>query len=299
MGSDWEDLMNGVFGSGGKLNFAGAEGQGPGKAGPGRPGPGAKKSWKPPLEHQRSAKTAADAVSGEQLLKNSAALDEQLKRQAREISEMGRDLTHNMQQDGLLSPQEARKPRRSPAPARRRSCSARRRRRPPAAFGAEGICDKPAGGFSAALRNGDRGRGGAQRDPGVRPGGNRAALCAHHPWCSCWNKKTCWPRGIAWMDLGLYAGPAQEKLFCRILCRPGGPGQVVAFENCDKCHAGCLAVLADLAVKGAAPLANRYVVQKGMLVEAGTAWCQRGEPPDAQESIWCSWRPAARRSWRI
>ena len=87
MGSDWEDLMSGVFGSGGKLNFAGAEGRDRAKQAQDALAQ-AQKELEATLERQRSAKTAADAVSGEQLLKNSAALDEQLKRQAREISEI-------------------------------------------------------------------------------------------------------------------------------------------------------------------------------------------------------------------
>ena len=106
MGSDWEDLMSGVFGSGGKLNFAGAEGRDRAKQAQDALAQ-AQKELEATLERQRSAKTAADAVSGEQLLKNSAALDEQLKRQAREISEMGRDLTHNMQQAGRISDRTA------------------------------------------------------------------------------------------------------------------------------------------------------------------------------------------------
>lgn len=59
MGSDWEDLMSGVFGSGGKLNFAAAEGRDRAKQAR-MPWPRRKKSWKPPWnarEAQRLRRT--------------------------------------------------------------------------------------------------------------------------------------------------------------------------------------------------------------------------------------------------
>ena len=50
------------------------------------------------------------------------------------------------------------------------------------------------------------------------------------------------------------------------------PGEIVIFEHYESCHAAFLKTLADLAVKGSAPLSSRYLVNKeGILVDAGTA----------------------------
>ena len=78
---------------------------------------------------------------------------------------------------------------------------------------------------------------------------------------------------IATLDLALYANPGAEKLFLQdlyaALC---APGEIVAFEHYESCYPGFLKTLSDLAVKGSAPLSSRYLVNKeGILVEAGTA----------------------------
>ena len=45
-----------------------------------------------------------------------------------------------------------------------------------------------------------------------------------------------------------------------------------SFEHYESCYPGFLKTLADLAVKGSAPLSSRYLVNKeGILVDAGTA----------------------------
>lgn len=272
MGSDWEDLMSGVFGSGGRLNLSGAEGKDRAKQAQDALAQ-AQKELEAALERQKGAKGAAEAVSGEQLLKNSAALDEQLRQQAKEISEMGRDLTRNMREDGLLTPQEARKAQKAPAPGEAQELFCK--------------VGEEAAGRILGQKEFVAGLLGAFQRPYVMGAEGEAArnvilVCGpagtgrHYVLTTLVDlleqKGLLAEGGIAWMDLALYAGPAQEKLFLQDLYAAlAGPGQVVAFENCGKCHAGCLAVLADLAVKGAAPLASRYVVQKGMLVEAGTA----------------------------
>ncbi len=78
---------------------------------------------------------------------------------------------------------------------------------------------------------------------------------------------------IETMDLALYPGPAQEKLFLQDLYAAlHAPGEIVVFEHYESCHPGFLRILSDLAVKGSAPLSSRYLVNKeGILVEAGTA----------------------------
>ena len=50
------------------------------------------------------------------------------------------------------------------------------------------------------------------------------------------------------------------------------PGEILVFEHYESCYPGFLKTLADLAVKGSAPLSSRYLVNKeGILVDAGTA----------------------------
>lgn len=50
-----------------------------------------------------------------------------------------------------------------------------------------------------------------------------------------------------------------------------GPGQMLVFCDYERCHPGFLNTLAALAQTGSAPLNSRYAVQKGMLVDVGTA----------------------------
>ena len=87
--------------------------------------------------------------------------------------------------------------------------------------------------------------------------------------------------GIAWVDLALYPTPAQEKLFLQdvyaALC---SDAEVVVFQNHTECHKGLLAVVANLFSQGESPLAGRYVLQNGRLIDAGTALV-----PDAVASL--------------
>lgn len=272
MSNDWEDLMSGVFGSGGKLNFSTPEGKDRAKEAQNALAE-AQKELEAALARQQAARRADEAVSGEQLLKNSSALDEELKRQAAEISQMGQSLTRNMEADGLLSPGEARAARKAPGPAEaeglfRETAELATGR----ILGQEKFVASLLGAFQRPYVMGAEGK--AARNVllicGPKGTGRHYAL---NTVVELLAQKDLLAGGqIAWLDLALYPGPAQEKLFLQDLYAAlAGPGQVVAFENCEKSHAGCLSMLAALAVKGSAPLASRYVVQKGMLVEAGTA----------------------------
>lgn len=86
---------------------------------------------------------------------------------------------------------------------------------------------------------------------------------------------------VAWVDLALYPTPAQEKLFLQdvyaALCCDA---EVVVFQNHTECHKGFLTVVANLITKGESPLAGRYVLQNGRLIDAGTALV-----PDAVASL--------------
>ena len=78
---------------------------------------------------------------------------------------------------------------------------------------------------------------------------------------------------LAVMDLALYPNSGAEKLFLQDLYAAlHAPGEILAFEHYESCYPGFLKTLEDLAVKGSAPLSSRYLVNKeGILVDAGTA----------------------------
>ena len=78
---------------------------------------------------------------------------------------------------------------------------------------------------------------------------------------------------IAALDLALYPNSGAEKLFLQDLYAAlHAPGEILAFEHYESCYPGFLKTLSDLAVKGSAPLSSRYLVNKeGILVDAGTA----------------------------
>lgn len=78
---------------------------------------------------------------------------------------------------------------------------------------------------------------------------------------------------LAVMDLALYPNSGAEKLFLQDLYAAlHAPGEILVFEHYENCYPGFLKTLADLAVKGSAPLSSRYLVNKeGILVDAGTA----------------------------
>ena len=78
---------------------------------------------------------------------------------------------------------------------------------------------------------------------------------------------------IATLDLALYPNSGAEKLFLQDLYAAlHAPGEILAFEHYESCYPGFLKTLSDLAVRGSAPLSSRYLVNKeGILVDAGTA----------------------------
>lgn len=74
------------------------------------------------------------------------------------------------------------------------------------------------------------------------------------------------------MDLSLYPGPAQEKLFLQDLYAAlESDAEVLSFENYEGCAANYLTMLATLAMDGTLALSSRYVLQRGILVDVGTA----------------------------
>ncbi len=77
---------------------------------------------------------------------------------------------------------------------------------------------------------------------------------------------------VAWMDLSLYPTAAEEKLFLQDLYMAlAAKGDMVVFERYEQCHPAFLTVLSNLIRQGKSPLAGRYVMQNGRLLDAGTA----------------------------
>ena len=78
---------------------------------------------------------------------------------------------------------------------------------------------------------------------------------------------------ITTLDLSLYSNPDTEKLFLQDLYAAlHAPGEILAFEHYESCCPSFLKTLSDLAVRGSAPLSSRYLLNKeGILVDAGTA----------------------------
>ena len=74
------------------------------------------------------------------------------------------------------------------------------------------------------------------------------------------------------MDLSLYPGPAQEKLFLQDLYAAlQSDAEVLAFDHYEGCAANYLNMLSTLALEGTLSLSSRYVLQRGILVDVGTA----------------------------
>lgn len=77
---------------------------------------------------------------------------------------------------------------------------------------------------------------------------------------------------IVYVDLSLYPGASEEKIFLQdlysALC---SKAEVIVFENFEDCHTSLLARLSDLVIKGSCALNDRYVSQNGQLVNVPNA----------------------------
>ena len=77
---------------------------------------------------------------------------------------------------------------------------------------------------------------------------------------------------MAVMDLALYPDPGAEKLFLQDLYAAlQSDAEVLAFDHYESCASNYLNMLATLAIDGTLPLTSRYVLQRGILVDVGTA----------------------------
>lgn len=244
--SDWEDLMNGVFGPGGRLRAGAAK----------------------PAQSQKPAQDAQQTLQ-----KNQQALSEALARQAEEISRLGGELEHTMQRDGLLTEAEAQAARRTvPTPAQADAFDGLEETLGKSVLGQPEFLKQLVRAFKRPFVLGTAGETarGVLLLHGPAGTGKHTALEAIAREMA--DRKLLSGPQIAWMDLGLYPGPGQEKLFLQDLYSAlNGPGQILVFCHYERCHPGFLNMLAALAQTGKALLNSRYAVQKGMLVDVGTA----------------------------
>ena len=259
---DWESLMNGVFGPGGKLKFSQSTPQAA-QPKPEKP----EKTQDSPLPDWNAALLARQKKLDEMLKQQNAALKGQ-EAATKSALEDSRKMLRDLEEDGLLA--------KGTADAK------------PEHLGSfEGLADevkKTVLGQDAFVEGVAR----AMRRPFVLgtepPAARNVVLLCGGPgtgrhFALTETARCMAARGllqsdrIASLDLALYPNSGAEKLFLQDLYAAlYAPGEIVAFEHYESCYPGFLKTISDLAVKGSAPLSSRYLVNKeGILVDAGTA----------------------------
>ena len=259
---DWESLMNGVFGPGGKLKFSQSTPQAA-QPKPEKP----EKTQDSPLPDWNTALLARQKKLDELLKQQNAALKGQ-DAATKSALEDSRKMLRDLEEDGLLA--------KGTADAK------------PEHLGSfEGLADevkKTVLGQDAFVEGVAR----AMRRPfvlGTEPPAARnvVLLCGGagtgRHFALTETARCMAARGllqsdqIASLDLALYPNSGAEKLFLQDLYAAlYAPGEIVVFEHYESCYPGFLKTISDLAVKGSAPLSSRYLVNKeGILVDAGTA----------------------------
>ena len=259
---DWESLMNGVFGPGGKLKFSQSTPQAA-QPKPEKP----EKTQDSPLPDWNAALLAQQKKLDEMLKQQNAALKGQ-DAATKSALEDSHKMLRDMEEDGLLA--------KGTADAK------------PEHLGSfEGLADevkKTVLGQDAFVEGVAR----AMRRPfvlGTEPPAARnvVLLCGGagtgRHFALTETARCMAARGllrsdqIASLDLALYPNSGAEKLFLQDLYAAlYAPGEIVVFEHYESCYPGFLKTISDLAVKGSAPLSSRYLVNKeGILVDAGTA----------------------------
>ena len=259
---DWESLMNGVFGPGGKLKFSQSTPQAA-QPKPEKP----EKTQDSPLPDWNAALLARQKKLDEMLKQQNAALKGQ-DAATKSALEDSRKMLRDLEEDGLLA--------KGTADAK------------PEHLGSfEGLADevkKTILGQDAFVEGVAR----AMRRPFVLgtepPAARNVVLLCGGPgtgrhFALTETARCMAARGllqsdrIASLDLALYPNSGAEKLFLQDLYAAlYAPGEIVVFEHYESCYPGFLKTISDLAVKGSAPLSSRYLVNKeGILVDAGTA----------------------------
>ena len=258
---DWESLMNGVFGPGGRF-----------KASPTAPAD-------PAADSEPKAKTAGPLPDlNAALLAQQKKLDEMLKQQtaalkdqdaaARDALENSRRMLRDMEADGLLARGTA-----DTRPEHLGSFEGLAEEVKQTVLGQDAFVESVVRAMRRPFVLGTEGA--AARNVILLSGGSgtgRHFALTETARCMA-ARGLLQSDAIATLDLALYADPGAEKLFLQdlyaALC---APGEIVVFEHYESCCPSFLKTLSDLAVKGSAPLSSRYLVNKeGILVEAGTA----------------------------
>ena len=254
---DWENLMNGVFGAGGRPRFGGTA--------------------QPEAKPQKSGTSAVPDLNAA-LLENQKQLDALLKKQNAQLRTKddavqsalkdSRQMLRDMEADGLLAKGTADLPAEQLGSFEGLAAEVKK-----TVLGQDAFVD-------SVVR--------AMRRPFVlgteRPAArNVILLCGGagtgRHFALEETARIMAARGLlqsdktAVVDLALYPNSGAEKLFLQDLYAAlHAPGEIVIFEHYESCHPGFLKTLSDLAVKGSAPLSSRYLVNKeGILVDAGTA----------------------------
>lgn len=252
---DWESLMNGVFGAGGRVKF------GSGAAQP-----------------DTKAKTGGLPDLNAALLEQQKQLDELLKKQNAQLKkqdadtqtalENSRQMLRDMENDGLLAKGTA-----DTKPEHLGSFEGLAAEVKKTVLGQDAFVD----GVVRAMRR-----------PFVlgteAPVARNVILLSGAPGTGRHfaleeTARIMAARGLlqsdktAVLDLALYPDAGSEKLFLQDLYAAlHAPGEILIFEHYESCYPGFLKTIADLATKGSAPLSSRYLVNKeGILVDAGTA----------------------------
>ena len=251
---DWESLMNGVFGPGGKFRSAPAA------------EPGAKAGG--------SALPDLNAA----LLEQQKRLDELLKKQssqlraqdtsAAETLENSRRMLRDMEADGLLAKGTADAGSEHPGSFEGLAAEVKK-----TVLGQDSFVDSVVRAMRRPFVQGTEA-------PAARnvllitggPGTGRHFALEETARCMAVRGLLQSDR-ITTLDLSLYSNPDTEKLFLQDLYAAlHAPGEILAFEHYESCCPSFLKTLSDLAVRGSAPLSSRYLLNKeGILVDAGTA----------------------------
>ena len=252
---DWESLMNGVFGAGGRVKF----------------GSGA-------VQPDTKAKTGGLPDLNAALLEQQKQLDELLKKQNAQLKkqdadtqtalENSRQMLRDMENDGLLAKGTA-----DTKPEHLGSFEGLATEVKKTVLGQDAFVD----GVVRAMRR-----------PFVlgteAPVARNVILLSGAPGTGRHfaleeTARIMAARGLlqsdktAVLDLALYPDAGSEKLFLQDLYAAlHAPGEILIFEHYESCYPGFLKTIADLATKSSAPLSSRYLVNKeGILVDAGTA----------------------------
>ena len=254
---DWENLMNGVFGAGGRPRFGGTA--------------------QPEAKPQKSGTPAVPDLNAA-LLENQKQLDALLKKQNAQLRTKddavqsalkdSRQMLRDMEADGLLAKGTADLPAEQLGSFEGLAAEVKK-----TVLGQDAFVD-------SVVR--------AMRRPFVlgteRPAARNVILICGgagtgRHFALEETARIMAARGLlqsdktAVVDLALYPNSGAEKLFLQDLYAAlHAPGEIVIFEHYESCHPGFLKTLSDLAVKGSAPLSSRYLVNKeGILVDAGAA----------------------------